>query len=680
MPQKLFTRFLSANPFREEPNLSLLPVTAFIFGVLTYFNLSFEPSLLSVGALTTVGILLLFIKTISRIRLIILSGVFFWGGLLVCLAHTALNSTSFISQPLLNIALSGKVIAVENHLTYTRFDVKVYNITRLKQKDQLKKTGYPLQKMPNVVRLYGADIPIKEGDFIKSYITALTPPNMPQTPFAFNEARTLWYDGIDAVGSAYRVQVLNMSVTQKKNIFTFVRKRIRQKFLKNLAFDNAGIALALVLGTTEFVSTSSRILYRDLGISHILAVSGFHIGLIAFFVFIVIRFLLNLIFPKLSAILIKRAAVLTVTAICFFYVILSEAHVPAVRAYLMICAVMLAVFLDRRFLSVHNVFFAAFLILCFKPVLLMSVSFQLSFTAVLCITGICSRFQNRPQENNFFYQKIFTFLGGLILFNLAVTFATAPFVLYAFHQLPIFSALCNLILSSIFACAVIPLLFLSVLTLFLPAVSDLFLSCVNFLLSGISFIGMPISAFEHNTLYVSYFHGFGLVLWTIGLIGLSIFTTKIRRVFYLFFLLFPIAFLGIEKPVALIGAGGRFIGFRENNTYYETESYLFKRLHGLWLTYAGLNPEKKHILPLLSSNSSLIGLDEHNCSKALFSIYQNKKMTTCPRLFFPEQVYGWQTLSVFKNGEIYKYRRACETDQFRPWRVACPDEPKFYQF
>ena len=661
-----------------EPHLSLLPIATFIIGILTYFTLSFEPSFFIISAAVVLFAGLLFLKLSAGQKFCITLLLFFFLGLLICCIHTALNSNRFISAPLLKVTVSGKVIDTEKNLNYTQLDIKVYDITQQDKTLQTEKSVFPLNKMPKIVRLYSSESDIQIGDYIAGSVTALTPPDMPLTPFGQNEARLLWFDHISAVGSVYQIKVINRA-PPKESIFTALNNIIRQRFLKNLSEENVGIALSLVSGSAEYITTSSRLLYRDLGISHILSVSGFHIGLIAFFVFCFVRFLLNLIFSQLSGILIKRIAVLTAAGVCLFYVFLSGAQAPAVRSYLMVCAVMLAVLFDKRAISIRNLFFAAFLILCFKPVLLMHISFQLSFIAVLCITGVYTHFQKQLKAQPFF-QKTGLFLSNYLAFNFLVTLATTPFVLYVFHQLSVFTVLGNVLLSSLFAFAVIPLLFLSVITLVIPPVSDMLLHGADMLLSLVSFIGMPLSGFAHTTFYAPYFYAYGLVLWTIGLIGLAVFQSRVRYVFILCFLLAFTAFFGVEKPVAFIGAGGQFVGYRNRNTYYETESYYFKALNQAWMTYAGLNPEKHHLKPLLPNNSPLIGLNAQNCAKALLSVYTDETMRPCPHLIYPHQIYAWQTLLIFEKNKSYHLRRACETNKYRPWRVGCPEKPYFYLF
>ncbi len=661
-----------------EPHLSLLPIVTFIIGILTYFTLPFEPSFFLVCTAVIMLTGILFLKLTAGQKFLTTLFLFFFLGMLICLIHTALNSNRFISAPLLKVTVSGKVIHTERTLNHTQLDIKVYDITQQNKTLQMEKSVFPLNKMPKIVRLYSSESDIQIGDYISGNVTALTPPDMPLTPFGQNEARLLWFEQISAVGSAYQVKVIHRAVP-KKSIFTSLNDIIRQRFLKNLSEENVGIALSLVSGSSEYITTSSRLLYRDLGISHILSVSGFHIGLIAFFVFCFVRFLLNLIFPHLSGIFIKRTALLIAVGVCLFYVILSGAHPPAVRSYLMVCAVMIALLLDKRAVSIRNLFFAAFLILCFKPVLLMHISFQLSFIAVLCITGVYTHFQKQLKAQPFF-QKAGLFFGNYLVFNFLVTLATAPFVLYVFHQISVFAVLGNILLSSLFAFAVIPLLFSGVITLWMPPVSDFLLHGADMLLSLVSFIGMPLSGFAHTTFYAPYFYAYGLVFWTIGLVGSAVFQSRIRSVFCLCFLLAFTAFFGIEKPVAFIGAGGQYIGYRNHNTYYETESYYFKALHQAWMTYAGLNPEKHHLKPLFLQNAPLIGLTPQTCSKALLSVYTDDTMRSCPHLIYPDQIYAWQTLSVFKKNESYETRQACETDKYRPWRIGCPFKPHFYFF
>ena len=179
-----------------EPHLSLLPIVTFIIGILTYFTLPFEPSFFLVCTAVIMLTGILFLKLTAGQKFLTTLFLFFFLGMLICLIHTALNSNRFISAPLLKVTVSGKVIHTERTLNHTQLDIKVYDITQQNKTLQMEKSVFPLNKMPKIVRLYSSESDIQIGDYISGNVTALTPPDMPLTPFGQNEARLLWFEQI----------------------------------------------------------------------------------------------------------------------------------------------------------------------------------------------------------------------------------------------------------------------------------------------------------------------------------------------------------------------------------------------------------------------------------------------------------------------------------------------------
>ena len=660
----------------KEPHLPLLPLVSFICGVLLYFNLPFEPSIWTEVLIISLCFIGLFVFKNKLNRLFFaITPLFFILGLFVCSVHTKMTDTVFLEQPIQNIQIRGKIISVLSGLNSSHIVIEPDLIEQENETTQLYEPII-VPVLPKRIQLSIAEQPtfVQNGEYILASVKVLTPPSLPITPFAQNEARTLFYDNIGAIGHAHHIKKAfanNVFVEEKTSWIANLRERIRDILQENLSEENIGIAQALILGDTSQITTSSRILYRDLGISHILSVSGFHIGLVAFFVFGFFQFIFNLLPESISTVFIKRFSAIMALIVSGLYVLLSGANPPALRAYIMVWAIFSAIFFDKRAISIRSLYIAAFLLLCYRPVLLMSISFQLSFIAVLCLIGIYIFMKPFFKGKNFIGRILLLFIGYCLL-NLIVTLVTAPFVLYTFHQIPMYSVLGNLLFGFIFSFAIIPLLFINVLFIETPLAPHL-LFAIDYLLNVVRFIGMPISLLPQASVYVSYFSSYGLVLWSIGLMGFTLFQTKIRFLFLGLMLSFFVAFFTVEKPTAFITAGGQFIGIRIGNTYYETDSFYYKRFHQAWITYGGFNPEKDHIEPLNKTEPAFIAQSIHNCEYAFLSVQKNANMINCPRLITPQQIYEWQSLLIYhKTDNQYTIKRACEIDEIRPWHILCP--------
>jgi len=139
---------------------------------------------------------------------------------------------------------------------------------------------------------------------------------------------------------------------------------------------------ALVLGGGGAVPEAVKELYTRTGVNHILSISGFHVGVIAFFVF-------HLLFRtfRLSQFLLlhgnlRRSVLVLTIPILLFYLFLTGAAPATARSVIMITAFILAMFLERESDPLNSLILAALCILAVSPAALFDVSFQLSFMAI----------------------------------------------------------------------------------------------------------------------------------------------------------------------------------------------------------------------------------------------------------------------------------------------------------
>lgn len=159
-------------------------------------------------------------------------------------------------------------------------------------------------------------------------------------------------------------------------IFAFrLKNKISSIFSKHLSSLSASVLEAMVLGEKENVPLPIYKSMMKTGTVHILVVSGFNVGIVAFMAMLVLKFLR---LPRKVRFLI--AAVFLVV-----YCLMTGASNPVVRATIMALLWMLAYFFKREpgiynFLSV-----AAIFILALNPRQLFDIGFQLSFASVISI-------------------------------------------------------------------------------------------------------------------------------------------------------------------------------------------------------------------------------------------------------------------------------------------------------
>lgn len=322
------------------------------------------------------------------------------------------------------------------------------------------------EKTPQKIRLtLRNDADLKRGQKI-SGLAGLNPPSPPVMPGAFDFQRYMFFQGIGAVGFFYGPPAVK---TEAKPLF-YNLAEYRQNLITHIEthidYPVAGIVITLMTGQKKALAEEDLQAMRDSGLAHLLAISGLHVGMIAGFVFFSLRFLLVMV-PGVGvhAPVKKYAAVMACFA-ALAYTLMVGAPVPTQRALIMTSLFFLAIILDRNPLSLRFVALAALAVLVISPSSLTSVSFQMSFAAVVAL--ICFYEWARPWIRALYFragipQKIALYFLGVCLTTIIAGFATAPFALYHFQHYANYGVLANLLAVPIVTFFVMPLVVLSFL-------------------------------------------------------------------------------------------------------------------------------------------------------------------------------------------------------------------------
>jgi competence protein ComEC len=171
----------------------------------------------------------------------------------------------------------------------------------------------------------------------------------------------------------------------KKNSLASLRANIANQILTALPGTPGAIAATLLTGTSTAIPPADRGAFQDSGLAHLLAVAGLHIGIVMGLVYAAVR--RGLAFSEHAALHwpLKQSAALAALAAGFGYLELTGAHVPILRSFAMASLVTLAILTGRRAISLRGLALAAFVLMAAAPHLVMGVSFQMSFAAVMAL-------------------------------------------------------------------------------------------------------------------------------------------------------------------------------------------------------------------------------------------------------------------------------------------------------
>jgi competence protein ComEC len=220
-----------------------------------------------------------------------------------------------------------------------------------------------------------------------------------------------------------------------------------------LTADEGALLEALTTGNKSRLSAELRTRYSRAGASHILALSGFHLAV----VFTILTLMLGGIPLPLKWEWTKSVVII---ACIVTFTLLADSPPSLVRAAIMCCLMSVSGCLGRTALSLNSLTLAAFIMLCYDPLMLKDVGFQLSFTSVLAICVIavpcCRKIDDRVYEllpdkkrGTRIARKALSYISSIVIVSLICSIATAPLVAYYFHGIPVLGVLTNLLVSTL---------------------------------------------------------------------------------------------------------------------------------------------------------------------------------------------------------------------------------------
>jgi competence protein ComEC len=208
----------------------------------------------------------------------------------------------------------------------------------------------------------------------------------------------------------------------------------------NVAPVEGGILQALLLGERGHVPRQLEDAYSKSGVNHILSISGFHVGIIALFMYWLILSAGRASEFVMLQVNLRRTALLFTLPLLVGYLFLTGAAPATARSVIMIGAYIVTLALQRESDPINALLLAAFTILGISPPALFDLSFQLSFLAIWGIVLASPLWDGRLQGKPG---------GKLVLFflvSLAATAATLLPVAYYFHRTTLTGLIANFLI------------------------------------------------------------------------------------------------------------------------------------------------------------------------------------------------------------------------------------------
>ncbi|MCK4306875.1 ComEC/Rec2 family competence protein [candidate division WOR-3 bacterium] len=212
-----------------------------------------------------------------------------------------------------------------------------------------------------------------------------------------------------------------------------IKRSIRNTIDEHLGWIQGAFLKGIVIRERGFLPDRIQEYFRNTGVIHILAVSGLHIGIIAFIIFILLSVFRIPLIPK---------QILT-SIFLILYAFMIDLRMPVVRATIMTILGMIAITAERDTDALNVISFAVLFILFLNPQALFDVSFQLSFGAVLSIVYLYPKIYDSLFGRMNIRNRVAKYLLKIFVVSLCVQIGLAPLIAYYFWRVPIISIIAN---------------------------------------------------------------------------------------------------------------------------------------------------------------------------------------------------------------------------------------------
>ena len=412
----------------------------YISGILlaSYLSISSFNLLIIIISFSISGIILFlilcnFFQILRRISMLLFFVLFFLSGFVLTNIKNY-SPSHFLCQE--HVHFSGKQVAqiVENPVKKGKNVRLIVNI-----KNQACPTFTP--KAMLYLKKDSSSLSLSRGDFLLFDATLLFP-DAPKNPDAFDFQAFLFRNGITL--TAYLESHSWILLDQPRDfsplaVASAAQSRFSELFAANgLAGPEYSVITAVLLGNDDTMDSNLKSDYAAAGVTHILCVSGMHVGII----YMILSFLLK---PLDYSRPLRFLKSLLLILVIWSYAAITGLAPSVQRSATMFTFVTVGGLMRRPVDIFHSLFASMFLLLLINPLLIFEIGFQMSYLAVFGIVIF------QPRLVAFYATKtrIGKYFWELICVSVAAQLATFPLSIYYFGQFPNYFLLSNLSVMSL---------------------------------------------------------------------------------------------------------------------------------------------------------------------------------------------------------------------------------------
>lgn len=384
-------------------------------------------------------------------------------GMCLSAIETARLSTVLLDQPV-TTTIAGRVLASEAD-----------DRGRMRYRIAVLSTHDPaLRRPPAIVNLVARSrhTPIAVGEGISGR-ARLSPPSGAALPSLNDFAFDAYFAGTGAIGYFYGKPIAVQLTGEGGRVFWLAsaqetiaawRSALTARIRDQIGGDAGAIAAALVTAEQRGISPDTVEALRRAGLAHVLAISGLNMVLAAGTFLVGARLALSLLPGAAERYPIKKFAAAGGLVTVTLYILISGGAVSAVRSWLMIVVMLVAVLVDRTAISLRNIALSAIVLLSVTPSAVTGPGFQMSYAATLGLVAGYAAWRDRGVLRDMpaargprLTQQASSFVAGLLLSSVIGGLATLVYSLGHFHRIPAYGLAGNLLAMPVISFVVMPM-------------------------------------------------------------------------------------------------------------------------------------------------------------------------------------------------------------------------------
>ena len=315
-----------------------------------------------------------------------------------------------------------------------------------------------------------------------------------------------------------------------------LRRNVIRKYQEwGLKGDALAVTAAVSLGEKRQLDDDLKQIYSTSGVSHVLAVSGLHVGIMCWFLYLLLP---GLLFRKIGWI-----RELIVMGVLWAYAFAIGLPVSITRSLIMFSIISVCRAISRESSALNSLGVAALLMLMAKPSMLFDMSFQLSFSAVLFIVLLTPVLLELLKPRTFIGQYIWR----ISVLSISAQIGTSPLIMYHFSNFSTYVLIANLF--------VVPAMFVVValsmslwITGWFPAIRVVVVNILTWMVDALTKMLSGVAAWPYSNLELSLSSGWSILL--IYLVVLFIYLwIKLKRTHHL---VQALACIAVASVLALV--------------------------------------------------------------------------------------------------------------------------------